>query len=66
MNEYLQFLERKKHSVVDCGIEPNFIPDSMFDFQKHGIELKDSYFKQAILNLKQSDKRFKKVVQKLF
>jgi len=25
-----------------------------------GIELKDSYFKQAILNLKEAEKRFKK------
>ncbi len=28
-----------------------------------GIELKDSYFKQAILNLKEAEKRFKKSVQ---
>jgi len=28
-----------------------------------GIELKDSYFKQAIANLEQADKRFKKIVQ---
>jgi hypothetical protein len=27
-----------------------------------GIELKDSYFKQAILNLQDAPKRFKKVV----
>lgn len=29
-----------------------------------GIELKDSYFKQAILNLRQAEKRFVKVEQK--
>lgn len=29
-----------------------------------GIELKDSYYKQAILNLKEADKRFKNVVTK--
>lgn len=29
-----------------------------------GIELKESYFKQATLNLKEADKRFKKVEQK--
>lgn len=29
-----------------------------------GIELKDSYFKQAVLNLKQADKRFDKPMQK--
>jgi hypothetical protein len=33
--DYLEFLERKKHISVDYGIEPNFIPESMFDFQKH-------------------------------
>jgi hypothetical protein len=35
MNEYEQFLEQKKHSVMDHGITPNFIPDKMFDFQKY-------------------------------
>lgn len=33
--DYTQFLESKRHSVIDFGIEPNFIPDAMFDFQKH-------------------------------
>lgn len=32
---YLEFLETKKHSIINYGIEPNFIPDNMFDFQKH-------------------------------
>lgn len=32
---YTDFLERKKHSSVDFGINTNFIPDSMFDYQKH-------------------------------
>lgn len=31
-----------------------------------GIELKDGYFKQAILNLKQAENRFKKAEQKTF
>jgi DNA modification methylase len=30
-----------------------------------GIELKDSYFKQAVLNLKQADKRFKEEAKQL-
>jgi hypothetical protein len=34
-NDYLQFLESKKHTQVDFGIKPNFIPDAMFDYQKH-------------------------------
>jgi hypothetical protein len=33
--DYLQFLESKKHTQVDFGIKPNFIPDAMFDYQKH-------------------------------
>lgn len=32
---YKEFIESKKHSSVNYGIEPNFIPESMFDFQKH-------------------------------
>lgn len=32
---YQDFLESKKHTGIDYGIEPNFIPDAMFDFQKH-------------------------------
>jgi len=33
--EYTAFLESKRHSTENYGIEPNFIPDAMFDFQKH-------------------------------
>lgn len=33
--DYNEFLETKQHSIVDFGILPNFIPDEMFDFQKH-------------------------------
>lgn len=35
MNDYQLFLERKKHSVMNYGIEPNFIPEKAFDFQKY-------------------------------
>jgi len=38
MNEYLEFLERKKHLIGDFGFEPNYFPDIAFDFQKHIIE----------------------------
>lgn len=38
MNEYLEFLERKKHLIGDFGFEPNYFPDISFDFQKHIIE----------------------------
>lgn len=35
---YEQFLERKQHSVINYGIEPTFMPDSMFDYQKYVAE----------------------------
>lgn len=38
MNEYQKFIESKKHSSIDYGIKTNYIPDAMFDFQKHVAE----------------------------
>jgi hypothetical protein len=38
MNDYLKFIENKKHSIGDFGFKANFIPDIAFDFQKHVIE----------------------------
>lgn len=38
MNDYLQFLESKRHSINNFGIEPNFMVDEMFDFQKYTAE----------------------------
>ena len=35
---YYQFLQSKKHSSINYGIDVNFIPDSMFEFQKHIAE----------------------------
>lgn len=35
---YLQFIESKKHSKIDFGIEPISIPDSMFDYQRYVTE----------------------------
>lgn len=32
---YEQFLEGKRHSINNFGIEPDFLPDSLFDFQNH-------------------------------
>ena len=32
---YNQFIESKKHSASNYGIDPVFMPDAMFDFQKH-------------------------------
>jgi hypothetical protein len=37
-NEYLIFLESKKHSLGNFGFDANFIPDIAFDFQKSIIE----------------------------
>ncbi len=33
--DYEKFLESKKHTGENHGIEPTFIPDEMFEFQKH-------------------------------
>lgn len=131
-NEYLTFLENKKHSIGNFGFDAKYIPDIAFDFQKYiiekavkkgriaifadtwlgktfillsiaknvvehtnnkvliltplsgvgsevysplshgrkaiGIELKDSYYKQMVLNVKDAEKRFKEkqVVNTLF
>ena len=35
---YYEFLENKRHSSIDYGIECKFIPDMMFDFQKKVTE----------------------------
>ena len=37
-NEYLKFLEKKRHSIGDFGFEPNYIPSIAFDFQRAIIE----------------------------
>ena len=33
--KYQEFLESKKHSAINYGITPNWMPDAMFDFQQH-------------------------------
>lgn len=38
MVTYEQFLESKRHSTNNYGIEPVFMLDSMFDYQKHVAE----------------------------
>jgi superfamily II DNA or RNA helicase len=38
MNDYLKFLEQKRHSIGNFGFKANYIPDIAFDFQKHVIE----------------------------
>jgi len=35
---YNEFLESKRHTSLNHGIEPLFIPDKMFDFQKYVTE----------------------------
>ncbi len=37
-NEYLEFINNKKHSIGNFGFEANFIPEMAFDFQKFVIE----------------------------
>lgn len=82
---YDEFLQQKRHTTQNYGIDCNFIPDKMFDFQKYvtevvltpfmgvgsevygpvsmgrkaiGIELKETYFKQAVKNLADVKQRF--------
>jgi hypothetical protein len=38
MTDYEKFIESKRHSTSDYGIEPTFIPDGMFDYQRHVAE----------------------------
>jgi hypothetical protein len=38
MEDYLKFLEGKKHLLGSFGFEPNYIPDISFDFQRFIIE----------------------------
>lgn len=35
---YIEFIQQKKHSVIDFGIKATFIPEKMFDFQKYVTE----------------------------
>ena len=32
---YEEFIESKRHSAIDYGIDPIFVPDFLFDFQRH-------------------------------
>lgn len=36
--EYIEFLTKKQHSSIDFGIDYDFMPDQMFDFQKYVTE----------------------------
>ena len=36
--DYLDFLEKKRHSIGEFGFDPLWFPDCAFDFQKHVIE----------------------------
>lgn len=38
MNDYLQFIENKKHTIGNFGFEPNYFPDMAFDFQRFIID----------------------------
>ncbi len=37
-NEYIEFLEKKRHTIGNFGFKANYIPDIAFDFQSHIIE----------------------------
>jgi SNF2 family DNA or RNA helicase len=36
---YKEFIESKKHSTIDHGIKCNYLPEMLFDYQKHLINL---------------------------
>jgi hypothetical protein len=36
--DYLSFIEKKRHSSINYGIDPVYMVDGMFDFQKHVAE----------------------------
>lgn len=38
ITDYHAFLDRKRHISIDHGIKLNYVPDSMFDYQKHVLE----------------------------
>lgn len=38
MHNYLDFIDAKKHKSIDFGIDCNYIPEQMFDFQKYVLE----------------------------
>jgi len=38
MKEYLEFIEKKRHSIGNFGFEANYIPDIAFDFQEEIIK----------------------------
>jgi hypothetical protein len=38
MQNYLEFLEKKKHSIGNFGFQANYVPEIAFDFQKFIIE----------------------------
>jgi hypothetical protein len=38
MNNYEEFLKKKRHTIGEFGFNPNYYPDIGFDFQNHIIE----------------------------
>ena len=38
MKDYLEFIDNKKHSSINHGLEPVLIPDCLFDYQKYVTE----------------------------
>lgn len=35
---YIEFIESKRHSSIDFGIDTSYLPNDMFDYQKHVTE----------------------------
>src|SRR3990167_9646150 len=38
MTTYSEFLQSKTHDVSRCGFDPVYLPDFLFDFQRHLVE----------------------------
>lgn len=48
-NTYDSFIDRKLHRFSDHGFEPNWMPDFLFDFQRHLVEWSIRKGRSAIL-----------------
>lgn len=50
MNEYTEFLEKKRKSHLPTGVEVNKLPDKLFDFQKFVTKKALHYGKYAVFS----------------
>jgi len=48
MKKYSEFISKKTHTSIDKGIETLFIPEKMFDFQKHVLKIANKRGRMAV------------------